>query len=170
MGSGINFVNMHPWGDFVGEQILAADGLTLDVQNIPAGYKWLIVLLCAKLETGKPGTTGLVRLNNDSTATHYTFLKMYGEAGDVFHTAFVTSSAIYGPNLNSANFASCQIQISQIPDGLQKSYWLAGGDGNQTFTTSGLWGGIVEINQVTIFAASGDKLKAGSQVMIYGVR
>jgi len=171
MGSGINYINLHPWGDFLGQQILTSDTAQMDVSNIPAGYKWLLVLISAELEAGKPGTTCFIRFNNDSVANHYNFLKSYSEAGSVFITASVTSSALYGQNLTSARFSTSQVVVSNVPVTAYKGYWLTGGDEFQVFTTAGSWANQTdEINQVTLLTASGDKFKAGSQVFIYGVR
>jgi hypothetical protein len=170
MSSSIQFAQIHPWGDFVGEQILAADAVEMHVTGIPSGYKWLIVLICARLEAGKPDTTLLIRFNNDAGLNHYSFLKSYAVPGSVFTTASVTGGDIYGQNLQSLRWSTSQLTLSNLPVGGDKSYVMTGGNEAQNFTTTGAWFNAAEISQVDLYTASIDKIKAGSQIMIYGVR
>jgi hypothetical protein len=169
MGSGLNFVNTQAWGDYIGQRLLAADSATMDISGIPPGYKFLVIMMCVRLEAAKPATTLLVRFNADAGNNYY-FLKMYGQAGDVFGTAALNTSSLYASNVSAGVSASSQITLSQIPTAAFKSYWVVGGDSAQAFVTTGSWNSTNEINQVTLLTGSGDKFKAGSQFHIYGVR
>ena len=169
MGSQLIQQILPTWGAFIGQRVLTADTASMDISNIPTGFKYLMVLITAKLEAGKAATTCLVRFNADNNVNHYSFLKMYGTAGSVFTTASVVAADLYAQNLNNARFATCQLQVSQLPNADFKSFVLYGGDESQAFITSGAWLNAAEINEVTVFTASGDKLLAGSQFQIYGV-
>jgi len=169
MGSQLLYINLSQWGDYIGSVTLAADAASMDVSSIPSGYRFLVVMMCVRLEAGKPGTTMCIQLNADA-GNNYSFLKAFFQPGDVFGTASLVTNVMYGSNVDSGYFASSQLQISQIPSGSIKGYWITGGDPNQGFLTTGSWSGIVEVNRITLTTASGDKFRAGSQFHVYGVR
>jgi len=170
MGSGISNYNTQTWGDFVGEIVLAADTATMDISNIPSGFKYLMVLITAQLENGKAATTLYMRLNADSTANHYSFLRAQAQAGSVFNTASVVAGKIYCQDIESSRSSGASCQISQLPTAWFKTFIMYGGDDNYLFTTGGNWQVASEINEITLSTASGDKFKAGSQFQVYGVK
>ena len=169
MGSQLLYVNLSQWGDYIGSVTLAADSVSMDVSAIPAGYRFLVVMISTRLEAAKPATTLCIQLNADG-GNSYSFLKAFFQPGDVFGTVSLVSTVMYGVNVDSGYFAMSQFQIAQIPTGSPKGYTIFGGDPNQGFLTTGSWSGIVAVNQITLTTASGDKFKAGSQFHVYGVR
>lgn len=157
---GFNYVRL-------GEHILTAEGTILDVSNIPSGYRFLVCYLSYEPKANL-GTFRL-RFNNDSTANAY-YTQMIISSGGVL--AGSATTADYAEIANGATQdrqASYLITINQDAVTTYKGFHSEGGSGIITHHTTNTWNNATEINRITAYSV-GANIKAGSSLIIYGVR
>lgn len=153
------------------DSTLAADAASFDVQNIPQGYKHLLIEL-SHLGTGAGQQNLLMRFNNDSganysgqviTATSGTIAGAGAESTTSMHVGYVYTDTKAGKTV---------LQVPDYTGSLQKgvigenSVRLSGGF--YWVGSAGNWASASAINRIALFPASGN-FAAGSRLTIYGL-
>jgi hypothetical protein len=150
-------------------QVLAINSATWRIQNIPSGFKFLMIIIDGFVVTN--GFTIGLRFNNDA-GNNYNFGYMQQIAG--IQTAGAASASTYItiiPVASSTNPSIATIIIRNFlgSEGKQKIFNSNGGGLSSSSVAAGYWNNTVdEINEIDLTAQAADQIKAGSEVIIYG--
>lgn len=157
---GFNYVRL-------GSHKLSLAAATLDVSNIPSGYKFLV---CYVNTTSTAGAGELrLTINGDTGANQY--ITQY-----IKQTAGVTSGA-----QQQINYARVFDSVTDLPLSILlnlnqtstaaglKGFHSEGGKAEVIYHMTGLWISAAEINQITLTTSAGT-MDADSELIIYGVR
>ena len=160
------------------DQVLTADAATFDVQNIPSGYKHLLITGMARTTEAAVGSSATIRLNNDSGANYDGERLTAADTvvtgiGTVAGTSFAIN--IPGASAHSGAASPFAIEIPGYADTtFHKSLLVRSGLVEDTAADSRIdlrairWRSTSAINRVTLTAGSGNLL-AGSRLTIYGM-
>lgn len=157
---GFNYVRL-------GEVLLTGAAASMDLQNIPSGYTFLVVYLSTESAGGVASV--FIRLNNDNGANHYTVQYLKAVIGVVSAGSAAATEALILDSAAAAAPVAISIQINQIPLSDDKGFHSEGGTSGRIYNTSGYWESSAEINRITIEAGAGT-FDAGSSMIVYGVR
>lgn len=157
---GFNYVRL-------GSVTLTAAGGTLDIQNIPTGYTFLVAYISFESVAGV--TDPFLRFNNDSAANHYT--TQHWTVSGAVHTggAVVSTQSIILNSAGAEDPCSFLLNVNQTPAASNKAFHCEGGTSQRIYQISAYWESAAEINRITLTASAGT-FDAGSQMIIYGVR
>ena len=157
---GYNYVRL-------GESILTGAAASIEVTNIPSGYRFLIVYINVASTAGAGET--MLTLNNDAGVNKYTRQYIKSTAAVVSSGAAVSTFANICDGISAGYSGAIQIQINQYPLTGNKAFSTLGGLQNFTYNTAGSYDSAAEISRIKIEAAAGT-YNAGSSMLVYGVR
>jgi hypothetical protein len=165
------------------DQTLPADTASFDVQNIPQGYKHLLIYLSARSSKSAIDDALLMRFNGD-TGTNYAFQDIYSANAGATNAsgagAFSQTSAIsLECPANSAPANTPGAYVMEIPDYASSVFnkmiltrtgarTVASGAGFYKETSAGNWNSTSPINRITVYFGTGN-FKTGSRLTIYGM-
>lgn len=166
----------------IAETVLTADGPSIDIQNIPADYKSLIVDCSLRSKAAATFDTILVAVNNDTTDANY--------RAQAFQSSNTTSSAAQnigaaavrgqvfatGASSSTSDFGNLRLVIPDYTSALKTKMLQMENEVMLTRSSGGLllrraflaWLSTSVINRLT-FTCSTDWL-TGSSVSVHGVR
>lgn len=159
---------------------LSGDAASIDFTSIPAHYAHLMLVCYLRSSAGSTVDNGLARFNNDSAGNYDVQLLQATAATPSASESFAATSWFAGgmpgntagANLFSAVTVTVQHSAGGLNNKVTRSRWAIK-FGTTTADISigaagGSWRSNVAINQVTVFAQSGD-LKSGSRATLYGL-
>jgi len=153
---GFNYVRL-------GESTLTGAAATLDIQNIPSGYTFLVGYLCFELDAG--GDI-LLQFNADAGANYDYQYHMAANA--VISAAATGGTGIEIQDVPANHTNSYIININQISLNGEHGLNIFGGSHEIVQSVSGKWDSALEINRIVLTAPT--NFKAGSRLILYGVR
>ena len=157
---GFNYVRL-------GENTLAGASDTLEVQNIPSGYHYLVVYV--NIASAGSASSPAMVLNNDAGVNQYTtqFIKAAGAV--VTSNISTSTTATMMSTIAAGHSGGIQIQLNQAPTTGWKAFTSTGGTQDFTYNTSGAYNSTAEISRIKLQATAGT-FDAGSSMLVYGVR
>lgn len=164
------------------DETLAVDG-TFDIQNIPATFAHLELIMYLRSDFASPDDWAVMRFNGDSGA-NYSYAHVFFAASDaMFWDALHGEAKTYvrfvipGDTALSNSFVSSSYNIPNYANtiGLKAGH----GESFDYVNTidqavrvgkfGGTWKSVAAINRITITPLDGTKFKAGSRISIYGL-
>lgn len=159
----------------IGEHVAATDVVSLDVPNIPAGFRSLEVRF-NMWATNAAITCGLRMVCNGDTGTNYQGIDLY-TTGAVGTGRWSSTSAVIGEGSTLPSHpAGGRIQIEQYDKADRYKRYLAQtggvyqGQGDVEVLTSGRWMSSAVLNRIQLLTANGYLITAGSYMTVYGMR
>lgn len=163
------------------DSILSADAASFDVQNVPAGYRHLLMELSVRSDrASNVFDTVVLRCNGDSGANYfwqlnYSFGSTASGAESLTDTGIRIgdSAAATSP---SGIYSTITAYIADYSSGNKKIVLSTVANIRDTTTTNlftesvaGLWNDSSAINRLTLLPGAGSNFKAGSRLTIYGL-
>lgn len=163
---------------------LTADAASIDFQNIPTGYKHLVIKGQARINmAGAGGASMFVYLNNDQTNTKYESLATVLYPPNSIYTSEILNQGygqIAGANTDgdtAGNFSAFTIDFPDYLGGNRKSYvsscylsTTGAANGTRVFYCGGLWEDTAAITRITFHRGAGVSFRAGTHLSLYGLK
>jgi len=151
----------------LGEYTCTGASAYLEVQNIPSGYRFLIVYLNIASTAGAGAL--MLNLNNDAGANKYTRQFIKSAAAAVSSGAATSTQATILDAIPAGYSGAIQMQLNQYPTIGFKAFSTLGALQDRTYNVGGTYDSSAEISRIKVEVASG-ALDTGSSMLVYGVR
>ena len=165
----------------ISDTVLGADTASFDVQNIPQGYKHLMIELTARCTTAATYEELLMRLNNDSSGIYESFTYYFTSAGaSGASDGGTTATSFDAGQIPAATADANKFGVAEIKllDYVSSNYKAIQSDTSASRTTAagqrvrvlgaGTWASTAAVSRITLLPGSGS-LKAGSRLTLYGL-
>ena len=162
----------------IADVLLAAPAATIDFQNIPQTYKYLVILYSLRSDRPAENIDGLgVRFNNSNVGYDWTTLHR-GGAGEAFNDSELEIALLPATTSPAGAFGVGTINIYDYTNPSKMTHLQLLGSGlvraqvpGQIYTLHafGSWRTLTPITRITLFPTIAPNLIAASQASLYGV-
>ena len=179
----LRYEQMETGRELISDTLLSADTASIDITNIPATYKHLVVHISARTDVAGTADSLRMRVNNNSTADDHVAERMYAVGAAFLASEWVTNetSAVVGwatgATAAARYFAIGTMWINDYANTDKAPSWVTSTGFNVGVVTNNvatsLFGGMLDVasavSRLTFFPDSGSNLVEGTRISLYGI-
>jgi len=151
---------------------LASPAATIDITSIAAGYAVLDLFIAGGTQTNNK--IAYFRLNNDSTAGHYSYhiARSYSTTSSGVDTPDNTAFGTGGnTTMGNSIRTFLQFTVNNRADAYIKTVMINGGSSDGTFQVGGNWTNATdEVSRITVFMNDSENFGTGTKYILFGYK